>query len=211
MLTATTEATTLPAWTGSIDLYRRGVFTTQASWLYCTAADVQIARNIVRVEQDHRAASQVAYFDWMRTQNRYSIPVSDGVDVRGWTLGLRRWVDSRYAEVASTSFSNALRSAVRRLRQTNLPVALLVMHGDHGWLLTGFSATADPALGPGYVVTAVRVVGPLYGLQSRGGYDMPPDTSLTPAALARFLTPFHYARTRMVWEGRWMTIQPIPW
>lgn len=200
----------LPTWTGSVDLYRSGTFSTQLSWLWCTAADVQIARNIVRGESDHGAAAQRRYFDWMRTQNDYSIPVADGVDPAGWAKGLARYVDSRYRVVSSTTFSNALRSAARRLRQSNRPVALLVDHGNHGWLLTGFSATADPAVTAGYAVTSVRVVGPLYGLQSRGGYDMPPNTRLSPAQLATFLTPWHYARIRMVWEGRWVTIQAVP-
>jgi hypothetical protein len=203
-------AAELPTWTGSVDLYRPGAFSTQASWLWCTAADVQIARNIVRGESDRSATAQRRYFDWMRTQNHYAIPVADGIDPAGWAKGLARYVDSRYRVVSSTSFSNALRSAVRRLRQTNRPVALLVDHGNHGWLLTGFSSTADPAVTSGFTVTRVRVVGPLYGRQSRGGYDMPPNTELTPARLAAFLTPWHYARIRMMWEGRWVTIQPIP-
>src|SRR5262249_46129952 len=33
----------LPAWTGGVELYRAGSFTTQRSWLWCTAAGVQIA------------------------------------------------------------------------------------------------------------------------------------------------------------------------
>ena len=39
-------ASALSRWTGGIDLYRSGVFTTQKTWLWCTAADVQIIRNI---------------------------------------------------------------------------------------------------------------------------------------------------------------------
>ena len=207
---APSAAAGLAPWSGSMDLYRPGVFTTQATWLWCTAAEVQSARNIVHLEDDHAAASQHRDFDWMRAHDRYAIPVSDGVDPAGWAAGLARFVDSRYRVVTSTSFADALRSAVRRLRQTSRPVALLVNRGNHGWLLTGFSATADPALGPSYRVTSVRVVGPLYGLQSRNGYDLPPDTAISPARLASFLTPFHYARVRMSWEGRWLTIQAIP-
>ncbi len=200
----------LPAWTGRVDLYRSGSFTTQATSLWCTAADVQIARNLVFGQADHSATSQRRYFDWMRVRNRYTIPVSDGVDPQGWALGLARFVDARYRIVTSTSFANALRSAVRRLRQTSRPVALLVDRGNHGWLLTGFSATADPAATSAFSVTSVRVVGPLWGLQSRNGYDMPPNTAISPARLATFLTPWHYPRTRMMWEGRWVTIQAIP-
>ena len=78
----------------------------------------------------------------MRLHNRYHLPLSAGVDPQGWAAGLRHFVDDRYRLVASTTFDGALRSAVRRLRQTNLPVALTVSHGNHGWILTGFTATA---------------------------------------------------------------------
>ena len=41
------------AWDGSMDLYRSGVFSTQMTWRWCTAADVQIIRNIVRDTTNH--------------------------------------------------------------------------------------------------------------------------------------------------------------
>jgi hypothetical protein len=66
----------LPAWTGGIDLYRRGVFTTQKSWLWCTAAGVQIMRNIADRKADHSTAGQRRYFGWMRDRNRYDLPLS---------------------------------------------------------------------------------------------------------------------------------------
>ena len=201
----------LSKWTGGVDLYRSGVFTTQKTWLWCTAADVQIIRNIVDHGSDHSRASQQRYFDYMRAHDRYRIPVSDGTEPSGWAAGLRHYVDSRYLMVASTSFAAALRSAVTNLRKTNLPVGLLVAHGDHAWVLTGFTATADPARTSKFTVTSVRVTGPLWGLQSRSyGYDMRPDTRLTPAQLRSFFTPWHYARIRMAWEGRWVSIQGIP-
>jgi hypothetical protein len=201
----------LSRWTGGMDLYRSGVFTTQQTWLWCTAADVQIIRNIVDHGADHSRASQQRYFDYMRAHDRYWMPVSDGTEPSGWAAGLRRYVDSRYRMVASTGFDSALRSAVTNLRKTNLPVGLLVAHGDHAWVLTGFTATADPARTSHFTVTSVRVTGPLWGLQSRSyGYDMRPDTRLTPAQLQGFFTPWHYARIRMAWEGRWVSIQGIP-
>jgi hypothetical protein len=120
----------------------------------------------------------------MRAHDRYWMPVSDGTEPSGWAAGLRRYVDSRYRMVASTGFDAALRSAVTNLRKTNLPVGLLVARGDHAWVLTGFTATADPARTSHFTVTSVRVTGPLWGLQSRSyGYDMRPDTRLTPAQL----------------------------
>jgi hypothetical protein len=199
----------LPAWDGSIDLYRDGVFTTQKTWLWCTAAGVQIVRNIVERDDDHSTSGQRRYFDWMRTRNRYDLPESAGVDPQGWTAGLRRFVDDRYRLVASRSFGAGLRSAVENLRRTHLPVALTVANGGHGWILTGFAATADPLLTDDFEVTSVRVVGPLFGRQSKAGYDMAPDTKLTTDELRRFFTPWHYAPLSMVWDGRFVTIQPI--
>jgi hypothetical protein len=203
-------ASALSRWTGGIDLYRSGVFTTQKTWLWCTAADVQIIRNIADHRTDHSTSSQQRYFDYMRAHNRYRIPVSDGVDPAGWTAGLRHFVDGRYRLYASGSFDSALRSAVTNLRKTNLPVGITVSHGNHAWVLTGFTATADPAATSRFTVTSVRVVGPLWGLQNSSyGYDMRPDTKLTPSQLKGFFTPWHYAGVKMAWEGRWVSVQPV--
>lgn len=207
---ATARDDTLPAWTGRVDLFRSSAFTTQKSWLWCTAAGVQIVRNMVEGEADHRTASQRTYFDWMRRHNRYDLPESAGIDPAGWTAGLRHFVDDRYRLVASRSFGAALRSAVTRIRLTGLPVALTVANGGHGWILSGFTASADPAATTEFEVTSVRVVGPLYGLQSKNGYDMKPGTSLTVAQLKRFFTPWKYAPLPMVWDGRYVSIQPVP-
>ena len=146
----------------------------------------------------------------MRGRNRYDLPLSAGVDAAGWTAGLRHFVDDRYRLVSSRTFDAALRSAVTRLRLTGLPVALTVSHGNHGWILTGFQATADPAKTSAFTVTSVRVTGPLYGLQSKNGYDMPPNTKLTTAQLKRYFTPWKYAPEPMVWDGRYVSIQPVP-
>jgi len=201
----------LPAWTGGVNLYRTGVFTTQKSWLWCTAADVQIMRNMKYHREDHSRAAQSRYFTWMRARNRYSLPLSAGVDPQGWTAGLRHFVDDRYRLMSSATFLGAIRLAVRRIRLTNLPVALAVAHGNHGWVLHGFTATADPATTNDFRITSVRVTGPLWGLQNSSfGYDMRPNTKITPGQLQRFFTPWRYAPKRMIWDGRFVSIQPVP-
>ncbi|HEV8544689.1 MAG TPA: hypothetical protein VGQ64_00220 [Candidatus Limnocylindrales bacterium] len=203
-------AAALPAWHGGIDLYRDGTFTTQKTWLWCTAADVQIIRNIVRRQHDHSTSGQERYYDWMRAHNHYVLPQSAGVDPQGWTAGLRHFVDDRYRLIASKSFSSALKSAVTNLRRTNLPVGVTVSHGGHAWVLTGFTATADPLTTTSFTVTSVRVVGPLFGLQSKNGYDMPPDTKLTTAEFKQFFTPWKYDPMPMIWDGGYVSVQPIP-
>lgn len=211
-LTAASEAAApaLSRWTGGVNLYRPGVFSTQRTWYWCTSAGAQMMRNIVHGTRNHSKAQQRGIFSFMRARNRYAIPVADGVDPAGWAAGLRRWVDPRYKIVAKRTFKGALRSAVTRLRKTNLPVAIAVAHGTHAWVLTGFAATADPARTTRFKVRSVRVSGPLWGLQSRAyGYDMRPNTGLTTGQLAGFFTRWHYPRVRMAWEGRWVSIQPV--
>ena len=82
-------------------------------------------------------------------------------------------------------------------------------NGGHGWILTGFEATADPLLTDAFEVTSVRVVGPLFGRQSKNGYDMPPDTELSTGELRRFFTPWRYAPLAMVWDGTYVSMQPV--
>ncbi len=89
-------------------------------------------------------------------------------------------------------------------------MGITVSHGNHAWVLTGFTATADPAKTRHFTVTSVRVVGPLWGLQSRAfGYDMHPDRKLTRKQFKSFFTPWHYAGIDMAWEGKWVSIQPV--
>src|SRR4029079_12001020 len=76
-LPATPSADALSRWRGGGGLYRSGGFTTQKTWLWCTAADVQIMRNIVTGGADHTRASQQRYFDYMRATNRSRRPVRD--------------------------------------------------------------------------------------------------------------------------------------
>lgn len=202
-------APNLADWTGGVNLYRDGVFTTQSSWLYCTAADVQIIKNMIEGTEDHSGSAQTAYFDWMRTQNQYDLPLSAGVDPAGWTAGMRHFVNDRYRLVSTTSFGLSLQLAVQRMRLTGLPVALAVAHGNHGWILNGFTATADPAATTDYAITSVSVTGPLWGLQSKNGYDMPPNTSLTIDQLKTYFTRWHYDPLPMVWDGTFVSIQPL--
>ena len=200
----------VPTWNGGISVYRAGSFATQRTWQWCTAAGVQIVRNIAEGESDEARSRQARYYRYMREHNRYDVPAKDGVDPGGWAAGLRRFVDDRYRVVASNSFGDALRSAVTSLRQTNLPVGLTVAHGTHAWILTGFTATADPLVTDDFRVTSVRVTGPLWGLQSRSqGYDMRPNTKLALAQLNDYFTPWHYAPIPMAWEGQWVSIQPV--
>jgi hypothetical protein len=201
-----------PPHTGSetFDVYRPGVYSEQATWTWCTAASVQIIRNILFAETDHSSAHQQQFFDYMRASNRYQLASHRGVDPQGFLAGLRHLVNPGYALVASPTFDDAVRSAVTQLRLTGKPVVLIVAAGRHAWVLTGFTASADPARTADFEVVSVRIVGPLYGRQSVNGYDSPPDTSISYTALRRFLLPYRFPFALTPWTGRYLTLQAIP-
>ena len=194
----------------TFDVYRPGVYSEQATWAWCTAASVQIIRNILFGGTDQSSAQQRQFFDYMRTSNRYQRVGQRGVDPQGFLAGLEHFVDPGYTLVASPTFDAAVRSAVTRLRLTGEPVVLIVAAGRHAWVLTGFTATADPARTTSFQVVSVRVVGPLYGRQSINGYDSPPDTSLSYTALRRFLLPYRFPFGVTPWTGHYLTFQLIP-
>ena len=194
----------------TFDVYRPGVYAEQATWTWCTAASVQIMRNILFAGADHSSAHQQQFFDYMRASNRYQLASHRGVDPQGFLAGLRHFVSPGYALVASPTFDAVVRSAVTQLRLTGKPVVLIVAAGRHAWVLTGFTTTADPARTTDFQVVSVRIVGPLYGRQSINGYDSPPDTSISYAALRRFLLPYRFPFALTPWTGRYLTFQAIP-
>jgi len=187
-----------------VDLYRRGVYAMQATWWWCTAATVETMRNIVLRQADHGATDQERYFDYMHAHDSYAMPPREGVDLVGLRAGLRRFVAPSYTLWASSTYDAAVRTAVTRLRLTGLPVVLVVDRGRHVWLMTGFTATADPAKGLGFRVVDVRIVGPLYGRQSLNGYDPPPDTRLSYDAFRSFLLPYHFKFGPTPWDRRFV-------
>jgi hypothetical protein len=56
----------------------------------------------------------------------------------------------------------ALRAAATALRETRRPVGILAWAGVHSWVLTGYTATADPATTTKFTVTTARVLDPWY-------------------------------------------------
>ena len=195
MAVPATEVDALSRWTGGIDLYRSGVFTTQKTWLWCTAADVQIIRNIADHATDHSRSSPAAL---LRLHARPQ-PVRDPGVGRGRSGGLGGRASTIRRQPISAHPQRELRLGPPICGHE--PAQDEPAGRDHG-------VARQPRLGPDrlhrdrrsgrttrFSVTSVRVVGPLWGLQSRSyGYDMRPDTKLTPAQLKGFFTPWHYAR-----------------
>ena len=199
-------ATQLPVWTGTLDLYRPQAFASQVDITLCIAAGTQMMLNMILNRSDSSGPSQLAYIAFARANDvgKYSA----GSDPAGWAAALDRFGGSTYSVAAFEDSSSALKNAALRMRLTNKPVGLLVWSGRHAWVMNGFSATADPATTPEFQVTAVYVSGPLYPRAlNKWGYDLAPDTKLTPAQLTQYFSRYNDAPVR-AWTNKYVMIVP---
>jgi hypothetical protein len=201
---------TLSAWSGTYNLYRTGVFSSQRKWDYCVPAAIQMMFNIIRGESKTGLSGQTTYYKHARATGLQPLSIP-GADPRGWAITLRDFGGGDYADVQSGSFGSALKKAVKRMRLTGKPAGLIVENGDHAWVLNGFEATADPATGS-FSVVAVYVMGPWYPRPRDGlTLDKPPNSRYTTTKLKKKFTayndPFGSSKWS-VWEGSWVTINP---
>ncbi len=206
--TATSQVTVLASWTGGTNVYRSGVFSTQATMTWCVPASVQMMVNIARNRSVHSSSEQRRFYSIGRSGNRYRYAYP-GIDPQGEVAILRSTGLSGYRTSAPGSFTSALKTAAQRLRLTGKPVGLFVGAGTHAWVLTGFRATADPAVTSTFSVTAVYVMGPLWPkVQAHYGYfDLAPNTRLSTASFRRVFTPYH-DKIRTIWDGRFVIVVP---
>jgi PKD repeat protein len=206
---ATVTISILGEWTGGVQVYRAGAYSKQATMRLCVAASVQMMRNMVYNQADHSLRYQSAYNAYGRAHNGYVTPPAAGVDPAGMQAMLRRYVHPNYRIAAAAGYTNAVRAAARAIRLTGRPASVFVMHGRHVWVISGFTATADPAVTTEYVVTSVSVEGPLFGVRPAiNGYDPAPNVTMTVSRFARYLTPFRDPYEPHGWRNRYVVVIP---
>ncbi len=199
-------AAQLPEWTGSLDLYRPEAFASQATKTWCVAASSQMMLNIVLSEDDISSNSQSLYIKYAQANDAGNY--SAGSDPAGWAATLNRYGGGGYTVTRFSSSTTALKQAALRMRLTNKPVGMLVWSGRHAWVMNGFTATADPATTSDFTVTSIFVSGPLYPrAPNPSGYDLPPDTELTPGGLAHYFTKYTDSVVKS-WNGYYLLILP---
>jgi hypothetical protein len=162
----------------SIDLYRKGDFVSEATKWYCVPAAIQSMINIMSPGAERTRAAQDRYY---RQARRFSTDrlVGRGAEPEGWATVLEREGFGDFRVVANRSRSRAIEIAAMALRMTGKPVGLLVWRGAHAWVMSGFRATADPAVSDDYRVTHVDIVDVWYPrISSIWGASRPPGTRI---------------------------------
>ncbi|MEI7743614.1 MAG: papain-like cysteine protease family protein [Chloroflexota bacterium] len=86
---------------------------------------------------------------------------------------------------------DALADAARAIETTHAPVLLMAWRGAHTWVMTGFTADADPLLFDTVKVTGAYILDPWYPrVSSIWGPSDPPGTFQDPAEMKRNYLPW---------------------
>jgi hypothetical protein len=186
-----------PATSGpfTMNLYREGVFVHEIDDQTCVAAAVQATLNLIRLnedglEPDVSATSQRTLYDRIVALTTDEDSHVGGTGPGGWAALLTE--EGYPYEVRSyPSRTTAMRAAARAIQETGRPVGILAWTGIHSWVMTGFTATADPATTKSFGVSTAYVMDPWYPwVSTRWPRSEAPNAPRNTADLAANFLPF---------------------
>ena len=208
----------------SMNLYAKGDFVHQQTVYWCVAAAAQTMMNIIDEGKPNRSG---AYQKRLHFQGRRLDQDEDHFWRRlagesRWRqglhgLGLTDWAGmlsvngyGPYEVDRARTRKQAVRMAARAIRMTGRPVGLIVWRGAHSWVMSGFTATADPAHTDDYVVKTVFIQDPWYPfVSSIWGASRPPNAAVPVDALAEdYLRYNRPGRRNPMRDGKFMLILP---
>ncbi len=195
----------------SLDLFRPGDHVAQFDDSWCVGASMQMMINIIEPgPPDQTRDTQRRLYRLARRTSPW-VETRPGASVYGWAEGLEDLGNGAYEERAAGTRQAALRLAARQMRATNRPVGLLVWAGAHAWVMSGFKATADPALTDDFRVTHIWIEDPWTGRVSRTwGAGLEPHTLLTAAALGGdFVRYASVYRPEYGRAGKFVVVAPV--
>jgi hypothetical protein len=167
----------------AMNLFRKGDFVEQYTFEWCVGASLQMMRNLTDAKVTRSRSTQRDYWELARDLSHSPF---GGANPRGWTAALNELGYGPYTLVSVPKYSEALRVAATAMRETGRPVGLVMWRGRHAWVMSGFTANADPRAGDDFKVTGVRVLDPLYPHgNSVWGASPKPNTLLSPARLGK--------------------------
>ena len=195
-----------------MDLFKKGDFVHQATKDWCVAGSTQTMMNIIdRGKPNRSAAFQARLYKRGRelSPNKRKLgPI--GIDLNGWAELLNTRGYGPYVVDGLGTRRGAIRKAAKALRRTNRPVGLVTWRGAHSWVMSGFTATADPAYTNDFQVKKVYIEDTWYpSVSTIWGASRPPDALVPVAALAEDYLPYRRPRARYPQrDGKFMLILP---
>ena len=165
----------------TMDLYEAGDFVGEFKNTWCVPAAMQTMMNIMDAGADTTEQTQARLFD---LGNSIAKSRNGSPDPEGWSGGLQQLGYGNYEIKTQPTMAAAVNMVVKQIRATNRPAGLLVWYGWHSWVVSGFTASADPAQTDNFTVLSLRIEDVWYNRRStlwnktRGGYSRPPDSDV---------------------------------
>jgi len=191
-----------------MDLYSKGDFVGEFRDTWCVPAAMQTSINIMSTGADVTKSYQAKLFNLA-----YSLEPGNtgGADAAGWPEGLTKLGYGNFKIDANASLKGAVKAVATAIRMTNRPGGLVVWFGWHSWVVSGFKATADPAITSNFQVTGLYIEDVWYNrLSSIWGWSNPPDTFVPVAALPQDYKPYHEWTRNPARDGKFVYIAPMP-
>jgi hypothetical protein len=191
-----------------MDLYQKGDFVGEFRDDWCVPAAMQTSINIMSDGADTSRAMQTRLWNLA-----YSLAAgkAGGADPDGWAAGLTQLGYGNYVVDVRGSLNSAVKTVVKSIRLTNRPAGLIVWYGWHSWVVSGFKATADPALGNDFSVTGLYIEDVWYNrLSTIWGYSNPPDTFVPLADLPIDYKAYQEWTKNPERDGKYVFVMPTP-
>ncbi|MGA3030183.1 MAG: lipid II flippase MurJ [Candidatus Limnocylindrales bacterium] len=207
---ATLQPTLAPSMTPGVfamDLYQPGDFVSEFVDTWCVPAAMQTSMNIMSVVPDATRDTQAKLQDLA-----FSLGGGyyGGADPNGWAKGLASLGYGNYQVGAKPKMADALHVVVKQIRLTGRPAGLLVWKGWHSWVVSGFTATADPAQTDTFTIISVRIEDVWYPRVSKlWPKSRPPDANVPVGALGTDYVPWHQAKIYSGREGNYVYVIPV--
>lgn len=199
-----------------VDVSTPSDFVAQTNFVQCVGASMQMMLNMIEPTDDRTAKEQLRLQEIARSYSgsRPDGRQRQGASVRGWSAGLNLEGAGPYRLVGTSTLEEAMSIAARAISETGKPVGLLVWRGRHAWVMSGFVATADPAVATDFAVTHAVVLDPLYPHGSKTWGPSPrPREAITMAALGRQFVPRGTSQRSRSWmssfAGQYVLVVPM--
>jgi hypothetical protein len=195
-----------------MNLFAKGDFMHQQTKDWCVAGSTQTMMNIIDDGKPNRSSTfqKRLYFEGRGLSHNQQKLGPIGIDLSGWADLLNTRGYGPYEVEGTRTRKLAIRKAAQALRTTGKPVGLVTWRGAHSWVMSGFTATADPAFTNDFEIRNVYIQDTWYPYVSTiWGASRPPNAAVPVAALAEDYLPYRRPRHRYPKrDGKFMLILP---
>ncbi len=195
----------------AMDLYQDGDFVGEFTDKWCVPAAMQTSMNIMNTYPDVTRDTQAKLFDLAVS---IAGSPSGGADPEGWAQGLSQLGYGGYKVGTTKKMDDAIRLVVKQVRATQRPAGLVVWKGWHSWVVSGFSASADPATTDNFQVLSLRIEDVWYpristlNNRARGGASRPPDADVPYGELSVDFVPWYQGKVIAGRQGYYVFVIP---